>query len=542
MASPRISVVLVIAGVLAVTGGAAYYFFAVFSAGERLHAAQAQVAQWETQWQAARACVLGQQPMAATIGDAIAGRELSQGSAEAAMGDCTRSIGKLTRPDGNNTGMEVVEEAWQQIDQLAMEVARRYVAHLQNPLEEGKADQDTFAGGLQQLAEARTLLRKKAMMPPDEGVMGPPPRELLLAPLSLDGQPLTELGLATLTASGERIGRVAVGDRWLVARLRKGEHGGVAVEARAVRPEVMAAPPATVSAIPWGITSSGEVKNGKTVVTLLAGPLDADGAVTPPGVVVASAPAMRATAVLEAGASRVALYTDEESYSTALSQDGGATWKSARLAPFSDTSIFAGDGFIDVAWNQPGKGDPVKAEVVWQRLEASKLPVMAPPRTLPGFELRRACGAPSAPWAILRMDNELRVARLELDPGVPIGDAGEQGSSLPTPDVDDFVDCDDQGVLLNAGGALWSCRRGEEKCQRFPWRASSGMGTVVAGAPVVVTARKQLLAVLTAEAEPILVNLPADTTLHALYSLGSSPLLVLKRKSGELAAATLLTK
>lgn len=543
MAAPRISVVLVVAGVLAAAGGGAYYFFAVFSADERLRGARAQVETWEERWQEARRCVLGKAPLAAKLDDAIAGRALVVGSGEAAgaLADCSRPISRLTRPEGNNTGMDVVEEAWHAVEAHAVTVAKSYVNHLQAPDED-----ETFSAALEQLVSARAALRQSVELPAEDGAMGPAPRELPVAPLAVGGEALTEL-LVT-PAGGELSGRAAIGERWLTARVRRGEGAAAfTIEARPVKPDVVAAVPDAT----WGATAAFETKGEKLTIKLSAGALDAEGGVAAP-VVAASAPSLVVGAVVGSSAHRAIVYVDA-GVRAAVSKDGGASWKSSVLADSSDVNIFpSGLGYADVIWKKElaaakpaaatgdeagdedageldDEGLGAHSEVSWQRIEAAKLPLLGAPVTVPQAVLLRACAAASAPWALLGQGEEIALVRMD-DLSTRI--------RVPNEDLLEVVGCDDTAVLLSAGtGVLWTCRKGA--CTPFPWRRLDGLGAVVAGKAMYVAARGRLLAVLTAEDAPRLVRLPEGAQLHALVALDGNPYLVIEQKNGAMAAAPL---
>lgn len=547
MASPRLSVVLVVAGVLAATAGGAYYFFAVFTTDERVREARVQVEKWEESWQEARRCVLGRAPLAATIDDAFTGRELILNSTEGGdeenkeLADCARLLGRLTRPEGNNTGIERVEEAWQALEQHAVDVARRYVTHLQEPFED-----QTFAAALQQLTAARAELRRLVKLGAQDGEMGPAPRELQLAPLAQGGEALTELIVAP--AGAQLAGRAAIGERWLAVRMRRGEGAAAfAIEAHPVKPDVVAAVPEAT----WGAAAAFENKGEKLSIKLVAGALDGEGAVTAP-VAVASAPSLIVGAALGSGPARAVLYVDG-AVRAAVSKDAGASWKSSLLADSSDVNIFPGAaGHADVIWKKQvvpaaaaaaaddeGDGEleepsarelDARSEVSWQRVSAAGLPALGAPQTLPAATLLGSCPAATAPWALVSQEGKLAIVRMDA-PAEPI--------RVPASGSIAMLGCDDTTALLaeDQGRTLWTCSKGE--CRTFPWRGVEGIGAVIGGKAMYVAARRQLLAVLTADANPRLVRLPAGAALHALVELDGAPYLVLKQKAGALAAAPL---
>lgn len=550
MASPRFSVIAVVAGVLAAAGAGAYYFFAVFSSDEKLREARAQVETWEKEWVELRHCVLGLHPMAASFEDAITGRELSEGSAAAVMGDCSKQVGKLTRPAGNSTGIDEVEETWLQIDELAGDLAQRYVKHLLAPLTD--VGEQSFAAGLTQMAKVRAALRGHVKLPTADEDMGPAPRELALVELAVEGKKLTKLDVQAATASGELLGRATAGESALLARISRAG-AAVAIEGKPLAADVVTPLPSTASGLPgvtWGVVAdeddSGEVPKGQ----LFASALDAQGAVAMTGAPLASGPWVRLDSALGDGPGRLVVYRNDQLLMLAVSDDAGATWRRGATAPSGDAYAFPGDGFVDLlAMEAASDRDPYRT-ISSRRILATTLPTIPPASTVHGYQLRRACAAPSGPWALVADQRDsggalyaLRFAAAKLTGGEN-DETAVAPMAVPDPEAYDFVECDDAGALLGtgSGGPLWSCRSGKEECTRFPWRATSGLGTVVAGAPLVVTVRRQLLAVLTEENPPLLLRLPPDTQLRSLHGLAGAPLVVLQRKDGTLAAATLPVK
>src|SRR5258705_4503220 len=88
MASSESRRVFLIIGAFVVAGvGGALYYLLVYQPGKDRDAARAQIVEWEAHWDAARRCMLGDQPLAADVGDAMTARELMVGTTEEAMGD-----------------------------------------------------------------------------------------------------------------------------------------------------------------------------------------------------------------------------------------------------------------------------------------------------------------------------------------------------------------------------------------------------------------------------------------------------------------------
>jgi hypothetical protein len=527
MAAPRLSVVLVVGAVLLATGGAAYYFFAVFSSDERLRVAREQVATWEERWQQARTCLLGKAPLAATFADAITGREITPDSASEALGDCSGELGKLTRPEGNNTGMDGVEAAWLLIEQHAIAAAKSYVMHLQAPDRERG-----FFAALEALALARGELRRQVELSPEDGAMGPAPRQPAFAPLALEGQALTEL--LTHPEGAAQVGGAVAGERALAVTVQRSGTGGITVAGKPVKPGVVVAYPE----LTWGAAAGA---------SLLTGPLAADGSISPAVVAIKGGAKDRSVhprVALGEGAARAVLYDGDEGLQAAISTDGGATWKSQLITVEGGFIAPSNAAVADVTWSAlaaPG-AEPASAAgaarepapstlASWLRVDAATLPALAAPVTVPVDALLRSCPAPTAPWLLVRGEGDLAVLRMDA----PAAASEKLPEHLTT-----ILDCDDDAVLLGGErGPLWACRAGE--CQRFPWLTASGLGAVVAGRPMAISLRRDLAAVMTddASAPPALLRVPEGAALYGLYALAGAPYLVIKNAKGELSGALL---
>ncbi len=544
MPGPRISVVLVVGGVILASAVGAYYFFAVFSKKELLRQARAQVETWEKHWQEARKCMLGEQPLADTFAHSLLARELSMGTAQETIADCTRPMGQLIRPPGNNTGMEGVEEAWQSVDKLAIEAAQAYVIHLREPLNDAK-----LPAAMEALAGARAELRRQVKLSPKDVAMGPAPHALAMQPLEVQGRPLTELVL--LPSAEGLLGFATAGERGHMVRLRRVDSVVKVVEAKASALEVSPVLPE----LSWGAGAEREGTGDVDKVELLAGPLDGEGRVAlATGKVVAKGVGLTARAAVGAGAARAVVYLDETRTHVALSQDGGATWKSQVLVPTRDAvQVMFGEGYADVLWSLSHEEGAASSQVRWTRLEAARLPALPEEKaaaTIPNAVQRHVCPDRVAPWALLRTTS----------PHSPGGEGEEEDDeeagerkpflvhlrdpqksiALEDEEISEIIDCDDEAALLanTHEHALWMCKKSGE-CKRLPWRARSGLGVIVAGVPLVVTSERQLAALLPQEGAPRFVKLPEGSALHGLYSLDGEPYLAVRKQSGEILVGAL---
>lgn len=545
MPGPRISVVLVVGGVILASAVGAYYFFAVFSKQELLKQARTQVETWEKHWQEARQCMIGKQPLADTFAHSLLARELSMGNAQEALADCTKPMGQLTRPPGNNTGMDGVEEAWQAVDKLAIEAAQAYVIHLREPLNDGK-----LPAAMEALAGARASLRRQVKLSPEDTAMGPAPHALAMQPLEVQGQPLTELVL--LPSTEGLLGFARAGERGHMVRLRRVDSAVKVVEAKASALEVSPVLPE----LSWGAGEEREGAGDADKVEILAGPLDGEGRVAlATAKVVAKGVGLAARAAVGASLARAVVYVDETRTHVALSQDGGATWKSQVLAPTRDAvQVLFGEGYADVIWGASHEEGAPSSQVSWTRLEAARLPALPEAKaavTLPNAIQRHVCPARVAPWALLRTstapaaptaagEDEDEAEGGDLKPFLVHLRDPQKSIALEDEEISEIVDCDDEAALLanTHEHALWMCKKSGE-CKRLPWRARSGLGVIVAGVPLVVTSEHQLAALLPQEGAPRFVKLPEGTALHGLYALDGEPYLAVRKQSGELLVGSL---
>jgi hypothetical protein len=530
MATPRPSVVLVIVGVLLVMGGGGVYFFFVYSKGEDLRAAQAQVEAWEPRWVAARDCLIGETPRAAEFADALAVRELEEG-VEAAIGKCGPLVGKLARPEGNQSGIEEVEEAWQLVEDTGAAVAARYVTHLH-----ATGEDRSLAEALQRLRKARGTLRRVVGLTMEDRPMGPAIAELAVQPLLLGGAPIKDV----VVARGEGLGgQVAVGDGWFAAKMTTpGTFVGPASH-----PEVLRAAPEPG----WGVRASFDSKKEIVLLRLLAGPLDDHGDVSG-GALLASSPASLIPGAAIGTATRAVLYRadggSKPGFHLALSKDAGRSWQTSELSRSTKGNIFAdGRGNADLLWDEalPGKvaDDPtlddlpsLPVAVAWQRVSAAQLPALGPVARVPEVSLVQACAAPAAPWALLRGEDGLFLVRM---------DRVEAITALPGFDpavVQSILACDDDAVILG-GDELTAvaCQKGV--CSELPRTAEPGVAAVVGGVPLRGALHGSLLAVSSLRPPTRFIRVPASTSLYAIWDVGGAPYVVLKRATGELIAGAL---
>ncbi|MEZ4363558.1 MAG: hypothetical protein R3B48_25505 [Kofleriaceae bacterium] len=526
MATPRVSVIAVVAGGTVVAAIAAYYFLFVFAKNERLKVARAQAEQWELSWDEARSCLVGDEPLAADLGEALLARALVSSTYD--PNACATSIGKLSRPPGNDTGIPAAEAAWEQLETVAKQVAQAYVT-FQRDVTRGTA----LGQGLTRLRDARAALRRASELPLDEAPAGPELKELALSPVLVEGKRVTEFVGSRRGAA--LIGRASVEDEWYAVEGRA-QQGAFALQGRRVSSAVTVANPRAT----WGAKAGFEERKREMLVQVLVGDLAETGDTLQDKPLTAER-ALILGAALDAPAARALVYLSATGIFATVSQDQGASWRATALAPTSNGNVFPGDELIDVVWHQredPGAEAPPPDEeldesrpgaVSWQRLTAAGLPALGAVQTQEGVRFIQACAAPTAPWALVRGGSRLGLVRMDATGRmIPLGDE----------DLSSFAACDDDGVLLtNRRFDAWvGCR--ERICEALDVPPREGFGAIVQGEPTVVQTMLRLAAVR-AGRETSLLRLPAGAELYALHVLDGGALLFVRQADGTLAVAPL---
>jgi len=128
MASERTRVLAIVAIVALVAGGAGFYFVKIYRPKQLREGAQAEVNDWDARWKAARACLLGPKPGSSKTAEALAVREMSPDPWN--RGSCTPLMGKLTRGDAPQSGIDDVEKAWAELETAAGHAASAFATHV----------------------------------------------------------------------------------------------------------------------------------------------------------------------------------------------------------------------------------------------------------------------------------------------------------------------------------------------------------------------------------------------------------------------------
>lgn len=271
--SDRVRVVLIFAVIALIAGGGGFYFFAVYQPAQDLKTAQEEIATWEARYQDARACLLGKTPGSTKTSEALAIREMAPDPWE--RGKCTPLISKLNRGPANDTGVEAVEAAWVELDQAAKQAALAFAKHVGSST---TLDKDPLPDALDALDAARGKLRAAAKLPAttETGTPLAPAEVVALA----DGkEPVTELDTQALPSAGGivRFGRTASRSVQIVMA-----PGGAPRIVRVGHGSMRALPDLSWGATPGMLTVRGAGKKQDSIGEVLAGAMDAEGAIAAP--------------------------------------------------------------------------------------------------------------------------------------------------------------------------------------------------------------------------------------------------------------------
>ena len=279
--SDRGRVALIFGAVALVAGGAGFYFFKIYGPAQELKAAQEEITRWEERYQGARACLLGKSPGSAKTSEALAIREMAPDPWD--RGKCTPAVSKLSRGEGNDTGIPGVEAAWTALDKAAQKAALAFAKHVSSST---TLVDNPLPGALDELDAARLALRKAAEMPADTQA-GKALEVAQIVPLVDGADPLTELrvdaipsasGLVLFGGTANRQVQIAIapGGTPKVARLGPGSIRGV--------------PDSSWGATPSRLFVRGKGKTRDTKGDVKVGAMDAEGAIATPSTLEVAVP------------------------------------------------------------------------------------------------------------------------------------------------------------------------------------------------------------------------------------------------------------
>lgn len=328
----RVGMIFVIVGLLLV--GAGYWFLAIHRPRQMLRNAQDEITGWERRFQAARDCLLGAAPGSARTSEALTIHEMSPDPWD--RKSCTPMIGKLSRGNAPESGIDAVEQAWMVLEKAASKAAQAYALHV---VDTRMHVDDKLPEALDDLDAARLALRTAAHMPPTTAKAPALPTAQLI-PLADGTDKVTKLGIDAIPSAHGVVLFGNTSSRTVQVTLTAG-----------ATPSIARVGPAAMRSVPDG--SWGAVAREHSVDIgavdgegLIAGDI---GAVVP--LPAASPPTVAAIAgTRDAG---IVVYSDESKVITATTKAGVP-----ELAPAIDidTALTANDvdGRVALVWYRGG--------------------------------------------------------------------------------------------------------------------------------------------------------------------------------------------
>jgi hypothetical protein len=483
-------VILIISAFVVIGVGGALYYLLVYQPGKDREAARAQITAWEGSWDAARRCMLGDEPLAADIGDAMTARELVIGTTEEAMGDCTKSVAALVRPPGHDTGVSAVESAWPRLEVAVSRVAQAYATHRMQPLGD-----NPLPAALDELTAAHAALRRAAGMSALPKNAAPPAVALAPSPLGLDGAPVADLG--GITVGGVLRGRAQVNGKgaYDVAWSGKGLEGTPAGDGQRSVPDHAWAAYATSTEKTTALTAGDPQV---TITSIKAGA----GTLAP---------------LLAVGETehRLVLYAIDQSLFVARSGDAGKTWAIAPVPSRGQVAFAAtpaGDR-VDVAWTA---ADALQLLTIDPSADA-KSPLPAPV-ALPAQELATWCTGARA-WYV----GATATGYLVFPDGKPPGIALEVKHPRPIVCNADVLVV--RGETREGRGVDVACRA--TACTPLP-DTGDERATGLVGEHVYRAATRTNLVAVWRDADPVrFYHLPVPRDIYAIVDVGGAPVMLL---------------
>ena len=463
-------IVAIFASVGVIAGGAGYYFFGVYRPAQVKKDAQAEVAAWETRWQAARACLLGGAPASSRTSEALAVHEMSPDPWD--RGSCTPLVGKLNRGSAPSTGLPDVERAWNAIDHAATHAASAYALHVST-----HPTDDPLPAALDQLDAARAALRTAAGMPA-ETTNGKPLPAASLVPITLGGTQLAGLELTNVPSA-----------HGLVAFGTLGEDAAAEVMFRPGQaPAVVRVQPGMLRSLPdgsWAAVPSGDAVS--------AGAVDDKGQLATPSSLALPDPAV--AGVIGTLAHGAVIYGDEGKLAIAHAEAGKLTATPMPIdAALVQTDL---DGRALVAWTAKGAHF---AQLLGPAGDE-------PPIALADAPDEASCLSADRGWILSDGARILAVAGGKVALRYPEATTGENLGSLAgcTPDGAVVRSADDPKQVLVCDT---SCRN-----VAMPSGAPEDATlAIVAGKPVAIAANAQVVGVWRTGAAPTYYALPEAAT------------------------------
>ncbi len=271
--SDRGRVVAIFGAVALVAGGAGFYFFKIYQPAQALKAAQEEIAGWEARYQEVRDCLLGDKPGSTKTSEALAIREMAPDPWD--RNRCTPLVSKLSRGVSNDTGVELVEAAWTELDKAAQAAAIAYAKHVASITTKGE---DPLPTALDELDAARSKLRTAAELSATTQVGTPlPPAQII--PIADGTEAVTELFMESIPSAHGLVTFGKTPSRQVQVVLT----GGAAPKVlRVGTGAIRAVPDLAWGAMPGMLTVQGKGKAQTSTGEVKIGAMDGEGAIATP--------------------------------------------------------------------------------------------------------------------------------------------------------------------------------------------------------------------------------------------------------------------
>lgn len=326
--SDRGRVLLIFGAVALVAGGAGFYFFKVYQPAQALGDAQVEINGWEARYQEARSCLLGQTPLSTKTSEALAIREMAPDPWD--RGKCTPLVSKLSRGVSNDTGVEDVEAAWNELDKAAQAAAIAFAKHTASITTKGE---DPLPSALDALDAARTKLRTVAKLPNTQ-VAGTPLPVAEIIPIADGKEPVSELFMDSVPSAHGFVAFGRTASRQVQVTLAAG-----------AAPKVIRVGSGSIRAVPdltWGATASRLVARGKgksqdSTGQVSVGAMNEEGVIATPSLLELTAP----MAPQDTGFAPDVIEPGEEVGSIMLAAAGGSLGEGAIVYGATQTLVVA---------------------------------------------------------------------------------------------------------------------------------------------------------------------------------------------------------
>jgi hypothetical protein len=463
MGSERTRVIAIFAAVLVIAGGAGFYFVKIYRPKQMLRDAQAEIADWEARWKAARACLLGPAPGSSKTSEALAVREMSPDPWN--RGSCTSLMGKLVRGDAPQSGIDDVEHAWGDLEQAATHAATAFATHV---AESTTRLDDPLPAALERLDDAYAKLRAAAKLPPAEQTGKPLPVAQVI-PILDGSEPLLALEMRNLPTAHAMVEYGNTNSRLVQLTLVAG-----------AAPKVGRGGPHELRGLPdntWGaMAADNEVRIGA---------FDVEGGMAAPKTVPAKSP-ISILAVTGTLADGTVVYTEPTKLVVVHVKAGEPTaeppieYVGNEILP--DTSAADADGRIALSWLT--KDQKTHAKIVGEE-----------PILLPSGASTQPCLSRDRAW-VTSLDNL-------------IGFGG--GKLVHEETAGDLIGCTQDGAILRLGGQPQKFLVCTDHCRsaQLPAGAPSfATTTLVGGKLVAIVEHSGVLAVWREGAAPTFYSMP----------------------------------